>query len=192
MKACTEFTMFNPSKKAILTNTLLIALLSTLSGCPSQTVGQSVNITIDKSFIEQLIGTPSKETTGNTSLTPPKEIEQDTGIASEEDEDDIIQVAYDIADSINQSDISIFTDTLHPKSEIFNIMPVLFNSMIEAGTTHEITTIRIKEQHATSAIIQVNGYLTNFGTEQLEDLYYDVLKVNDEWKLFQIRGAQGT
>lgn len=196
--------MFNssdPFSKSVFTPALLFTLLFVLSGCPSQTVGQSVNITIDKQLLEQITGVAPPGTSPDTSATPspgkstnpPSPPEPHTSEeVTESEREALFSVVYDVADGLNDWDISLFSNALHPNSAFAANMPLFFNQLVEAGTTHQINSVVINEKTENSATLSVNRYSTAFGSGKTEDLYYDLLKVNTEWKLLHIRSADGS
>lgn len=214
MKVYTVFTMFTPSKllpQSVIASALLIILGVALSGCPSQTVGQSVNITIDKQLLEQVTGvtppppppgtsTPSDNVPPSSAPIPSPSPPQDHQGADDEFFDEVLDdeteamfnVVYDVADGLNDWDIYTFSNALHPNSAFAANMPLFFNQLVEAGTTHQINYVTLKEKTDNSATLRVNRYSTAFGSGKTEDLYYDLLKVNTEWKLLHIRSADGS
>jgi hypothetical protein len=202
MKVHTEFTMFKPfiPTPVALKSVFLITLLAVLSGCPSQTVGQSVNITIDKQLLEQITGVAPPATSSPTTVTKPSaspsptlDIEEQLPDESlDDDKEAMFEVVYDIANGLNDWDIYLFNNALHPNSAFAASMPLFFNQLVEVGTTHQINNITVKEQSENAATLRVNRYSTAFGSGKTEDLYYDLAKVNGEWKLFQIRSVDGS
>ena len=202
MKVHTDFTMSKPSffrLQSTLKSALLLALLTALSACPSQTVGQSVNITIDKQLLEQITGvTPPNTSTPDSNVPPSAPPSQTTDFPQEpdesldEDEEALFNVVYDIADGLNDWDIYTFSNALHPNSAFAVNMPGFFNQLVEAGTTHQINNITVEEQTENTATLRVNRYSTAFGSGKTEDLFYDLLKVDSEWKLLQIRSVDGS
>lgn len=176
-----------------------LSLLLMLSACPSQNIGQSVNITIDKELLEKVTG---KLPEGQASTPPVPEASppingeeepfiQTPDVDLEAEEEAMFQVVYDIANGLNNWDIVSFNQALHPNSAFAANMPAFFNQLVEAGTTHQINQIEVEEHEGNSAVLWVNRYSTAYGFGKTEDLFYDIFKVNDEWKLLQIRSADG-
>lgn len=176
---------------------VMLSLLLMLSACPSQNIGQSVNITIDKELLEKVTGKlPEGQASASPvpEASPPDEEETfiqtpDVDLAAEEEA--MFQVVYDIANGLNNWDIVSFNQALHPNSAFAANMPAFFNQLVEAGTTHQINQIEVEEHEGNSAVLWVNRYSTAYGFGKTEDLLYDIFKVNDEWKLLQIRSADG-
>ncbi len=213
MKVHTDFTMLKfstPRQTSTLKGIFFLAVLTALSACPSQTVGQTVTITIDKQLLEQVTGVTPPNTGTTPPTTPPTappttppitrpssstDFESpDDGTFDDESFDDeaMFDVVYDIADGLNDWDIYMFSNALHPDSDFAAIMPRFFNQLVEVGTTHQINNITIEEQTENAAVLLVNRYSTAYGSGKTEELYYDLLKVSGEWKLFQIRSLEGS
>lgn len=178
-----------------------LSLTLVLSACPTQEVGQSVNITIDRDLLEKVTGKiPEDQAIPETteSVPPPVEPEEEFIQTPDLDEADfeaeqeaMFQVVYDVANGLNNWDIATFSNALHPNSAFAANMPLFFNQLVEAGTTHQINSIDVEEQEESSAVLFVNRYSTAFGVGQTEDLFYDLVKTNGEWKLLQIRSVDG-